>query len=160
MNIDTTNLSAIVTADWQPIVDAILTEQARRNIVATYTSDLAAPQARMASAIAASSTKATAYDSKVTYQPGASVASGSDVYWWPGPGTIVNDDPASSTHWVKLPPKDTPATPWTTGMHLVPQMLVVNGGHTYRYVGADTASAPANWAPTGTTSTAAWTFIV
>lgn len=51
------------------------------------------------------------------------------------------------------------AVPWTVGMALTTGLLVSNGGHVYQWAQADVASAPSNYEPTGTVSTASWTFI-
>lgn len=51
------------------------------------------------------------------------------------------------------------ATPWATGMNLVTGQFVSNGGHVYQWAQAPVTNAPANYAPTGTVSTASWTFI-
>lgn len=50
-------------------------------------------------------------------------------------------------------------TPWVTGMSLATGQYVSNVGHVYQWAQAPVASAPANYAPTGTVSTASWTFI-
>ncbi|QDZ15767.1 hypothetical protein [Humibacter ginsenosidimutans] len=159
MQLDTTNLTGLTDADLVTVIQDLYAEQARRATVAGYASSQAAAQAAMQAAIQQDTAAATAYTASTVYQPGASVTEAGAVYWWPGPGTITNDDPATSTHWVKVPAQAPASTPWTVGMALAPGEYVSNGGHTYQWVPAAVASAPANYAPTGTTSTASWTFI-
>lgn len=104
---------------------------------------------------------APAWASANTYPPGAAVTYTGTVYvnnsgaWLNGfyvPGDAVH--PFWSAQPASAP------IPWSVGMPLVPGEFVSNGGHVYQYAlnQPATASAPANWAPTGTVSTAAWTF--
>ena len=144
-------LSAHLIADYA--------ETKRRALIAGYAASQEAAQEAMQEAITSNTASATPFSAATVYQPGSAVSSDGHVYWWPGPGTLVNDAPATSTHWIQLPDPGAQTVPWTTGMSLTTGLLVTNGGHTYKWAGADTTNAPSNYAPTGTTSTASWTFI-
>lgn len=51
------------------------------------------------------------------------------------------------------------SVPWVVGMALTTGLVVSNLGHIYKWAQANVASAPANYEPTGTVSTASWTFL-
>lgn len=97
-----------------------------------------------------------------TYPPGAVVTY--DGHSWvnqTGAWLNGNYEPGDPLHpfWSQQPnPGDTPV-PWAEGMHLTTGLFVSNSGHVYQWAQAEVAAAPANYAPTGTVSTAAWTFI-
>lgn len=90
--------------------------------------------------------------------PPGSVVTHSGEMWANQTGQWLNGSylPGDAAHpfWTLLPRPGETVTPWATGMHLIPQMLVSNLGKTFRYLGTDTPSAPANWAPT--VSNATW----
>lgn len=143
--------------------DQIAVAQAQAQARAQVTdpaAQLAALQAYVFQATPVGKT-APAWASTITYPPGAAVTYNGTVYvnnsgaWLNGfyvPGDAVH--PFWSAQPASAP------IPWSVGMPLVPGEFVSNGGHVYQYAlnQPATASAPANWAPTGTISTAAWTF--
>ena len=96
------------------------------------------------------------------WPPGAVVTHDGHV-WTNQTGVWLNAlcEPGDPLHpfWSQNPDEGDQPVPWQTGMHLTPGLFVTNGGHLYQYAGTETATAPANWAPTGTVSTAAWTYI-
>lgn len=105
---------------------------------------------------------AAAWSNTGTYAPGEAVTYNGIIYinqsgaWLNG--FYIPGDPLHP-FWSAQP--TTAPIPWAVGMPLTPGEYVSNGGHTYQYAvnQPPTVSAPANWAPTGTVSTAAWTFI-
>lgn len=105
---------------------------------------------------------APAWSSTGTYAPGATVTYQGVVYinqtsaWLNG--FYVPGDPL---HPFWSPQPSTAPIPWVTGggMPLSVGEYVSDGGHVYRYQGAPQTSAPPNYEPTGTVSTAAWQFI-
>jgi hypothetical protein len=106
------------------------------------------------------SATAPAWSSTGTYPPGATVQYGNVTYinqsgaWLNGfyiPGDALHP------FWSAQP--STSPIPWVVGMSLTQGMYVSNGAHTYQWASPAVASAPANYAPTGTVSTASWTFI-
>lgn len=102
---------------------------------------------------------APAWASTGTYPPKAAVSYGGKV-WVNQTGAWLNGSyvPGDTLHpfWSQQP--STAPIPWVVGMSLVKGMFVSNGGHVYQWASPDATKAPANWAPTGTVSTAAWTF--
>lgn len=105
---------------------------------------------------------APAWSSTGNYAPGATVTYNGVVYinqtgaWLNG--FYVPGDPL---HPFWSPQPSTAPIPWVTGggMPLSVGEYVSDGGHVYRYQGAPQTSAPPNYEPTGTVSTAAWQFI-
>lgn len=107
-------------------------------------------------------TTAPAWDADTVYPPNATVSYSGHLWRnncgsWLNPGCVPGD--AEHPFWSQLPDQGETATPWTVGMNLTTGELVSNGGHNYRWAQADYTNAPANYAPTGTVSTAAWTFV-
>lgn len=103
---------------------------------------------------------ATAWSSTGTYPPGAAVTYQGTVYLnqsgaWLN-GSYVPGDPLHP-FWSAQP--TTAPIPWVIGMPLTQGEYVSNGGHVYQVAGPSIAVAPSNYAPTGTISTAEWTFI-
>lgn len=141
---------------------ATLTEQERRQRITDLPAQAFAMAASYQAALGPDPTPVPWDGSTAGYGPGAVVTYQGHT-WVNQSGAFLNGSyvPGDAAHpfWSQQPdPAETP-TPWATGMHLTPGLLVSNGGELYRYAGVDTASAPVNWAPTGTTSTAAWTYV-
>lgn len=145
-------------ADLQALRVAVLTEIERRQTLAAYPAQQEAAQARMEAAIAANTAAATPYNAGTTYPMGSAVTAGGKTYWWPGPGTIGNDDPTKpGTHWHEIPNPGTTVEPfdYKTTILVNGNLYSDSAGKTWRYVGA-TRTAPTNDPNQGPMNNANW----